>query len=208
MAFLAILSVGLGLLWLPGGDRMIERVSGGLVAEGSAWELVLSLGLLVVAFGLLGVWWRRGSLVSAGLADGLRRFVAEWWGLPTVARAAVVEPVVGTSRGLAWFDRRTLDRLVQALAGFFRRLSSGLRRVVEPVVDGFVRMVAGGTVASAEVSRRVDDDGVDAAVEGVAEGVGVAGARSRRLQSGMSHHYYTMLVIGTVVAIVVAALWR
>ncbi len=208
MAFLAILSVGLGLLWLPGGDRMIERVSGGLVAEGSAWELVLSLGLLVVAFGLLGVWWRRGSLVSMGLADGLRRFVAEWWGLPTAARAAVVEPVVGTSRGLAWFDRRTLDRLVQALAGFFRRLSSGLRRVVEPVVDGFVRMVAGGTVASAEVSRRVDDDGVDAAVEGVAEGVGAAGARSRRLQSGMSHHYYTMLVIGTVVAIVVAALWR
>ncbi len=208
MAFLAALSLGLGLLWLPGGDRIIERVADGLLAEGARWELVLSLGMLVVALGLLAVWWRRGTLVSLGLPDRLRGFVAGWWGLPTAARAVVVEPVVGTSRGLSWFDWRAVDRVVRAVAAFARALSGALRRAVEPVVDGFVRLVAGGTLASAEVSRTIDDEGVDGAVEGVAEGIGVAGARSRRLQTGMSHHYYTMLVIGTVVAMIVAALWR
>ncbi len=208
MAFLAALSLGLGLLWLPGGDRIIERVADGLLAEGARWELVLSLGMLVVAFGLLAVWWRRGTLVSLGLPDRLRGFVAGWWGLPTAARAVVVEPVVGTSRGLSWFDWRAVDRVVRAVAAFARALSGALQRAVEPAVDGFVRLVAGGTLASAEVSRTIDDEGVDGAVEGVAEGIGVAGARSRRLQTGMSHHYYTMLVIGTVVAMIVAALWR
>lgn len=208
MGFLAALSLGLGLFWLPGGDRVIERVAGGLLAEGAAGELMLSLGMLVVAFGLLATWWRRGDLVSLGLPDRVRGFVAGWWGLPTAARTVVVEPVVETSRGLSWLDRWVVDRVVRAVAAFVRSLSAVLRKAVEPVVDGFVRLVAAGALASADVSRKIDDGGVDGTVEGLAEGVGAAGARSRRLQTGMSHHYYTMLVIGTVVAIIVAAFWR
>ena len=47
---------------------------------------------------------------------------------------------------------------------------------------------------------------VDRAVENLAGGAGVAGRQSRRLQGGMSHHYYVIVAVGLVVVVAVAAL--
>ncbi|MBA3621747.1 MAG: hypothetical protein H0W51_05440, partial [Euzebyales bacterium] len=52
------------------------------------------------------------------------------------------------------------------------------------------------------------DRGVDGAAEGVAGAVGVAGRRSRALQSGLAHHYYVIAVVGLLVLLAVAASWR
>ncbi len=42
----------------------------------------------------------------------------------------------------------------------------------------------------------------------VAAAIGFGGTQSRRLQTGMSHHYYTQIALGTVVAVLVVAIWR
>jgi NADH-quinone oxidoreductase subunit L len=73
-------------------------------------------------------------------------------------------------------------------------------------VDGLVTSVAGATTRLADASRAADDQGVDRAVEGLARKVGVVGAASRRLQTGLAHDYYRFAAAGTVVLIAVAAI--
>jgi hypothetical protein len=80
--------------------------------------------------------------------------------------------------------------------------------VVEQNVDRVVDGVGSGTLGIALVSARADEDRVDGAVEGIAEGIGFGGEQSRRIQTGMSHHYYTVVVAGAVVSVIVASIWR
>jgi hypothetical protein len=64
--------------------------------------------------------------------------------------------------------------------------------------------VAGITLAAGVASRQADERVVDRAVEGLARGTGQAGRQSRRLQTGLAHHYY-LIVAGGLVALVALA---
>ena len=124
--------------------------------------------------------------------------------MPAAARLLVVGPVLALSRNLAGFDNRVVDagvRLAAALPAWLSRLFS-LR--AEWTIDGVVQSVARMTMLSADGSRLTDEAAIDGAVEGSARGIGVMGEASRRLQTGLSHHYYVLLALGT--AAVVAAL--
>ena len=205
---LAGVSLLLGALWLPGGRRLLDEVATGSLARGKPWELWASLLSIALAATLLAALWRRQHLVDLGLPERIRRSVANWWGLPTAGKVVIVDPALQLSRGLAFADRSVIDAAVEISTGVFTRLSTALRSAVEPVVDGVVHLIAGGTLRTAVGSRHADDGGVDAAVEGVALGIGIVGERSRRIQTGMSHHYYTMLVIGAGVIVIATAVWR
>jgi NADH:ubiquinone oxidoreductase subunit 5 (subunit L)/multisubunit Na+/H+ antiporter MnhA subunit len=207
-AALSVLAVGslvLGVLWLPGGREVIERAVGPFVA-GEPWELVASLA--AVAAGLAAGWWLHGRLrlLDVGLAPAARTAAADWLGLPTLARVAVSEPTLALARRLAAFDDRVIDAGVRGAAAVARRFSRLLSWWGERGVDGVVFGVASGALAMARGSRRTDERAVDAAVEGVAAGVGVGGRQSRRLQTGLAHHYYLLIGAGAVVAVLVAAL--
>ncbi len=209
LAVLAALSLALGALWLPGGDAILESVSGGgAVLAPTRGETVLSLVLVGLGIAAVAIAWRRGRLVSFGLPPRMREFIAGWWGIPTAARVMIVDPTSRLARWLFAADRNVIARLADAVAGFGDFVSRALKQVVDRSIDAIVWGIGTGTIRGAEISRLADDRGVDGAVEGLASGIGIAGTQSRRTQSGMSYHYYTMMMVGLVVAIAVAAFWR
>ncbi len=208
LGLLAALTLLLGILWLPGGDAALERMAGGAIVSPTRVETVLSWTLVALGLAVVGVAWRRGRLVTLGLPPRTREFIAGWWGIPTGARVLIVEPVSRLGQWLSIADRKVLARLADAVAGFGQLMSRVLTQAVDRSIDAVVWRVGTGTIRGAAISRLADDRGVDASVESLASGIGMAGTQSRRTQTGMSYHYYTMMMIGLVAAIAVAALWR
>lgn len=208
IAALAALTIALSALWLPGGRELAEDASGGVIFEGAAWEAGASAALIAAAIGLVLSLRRRGNLLTLGLPSHLQAAAGDWLGVPAAARLLVVEPVLATSRLLASLDDRVVDagvRLAAAVPALFSRMLS-LR--AEWTIDGVVRGIAYMTMVGAERARQGDEGGVDGAVEGSARGVGLMGEASRRLQTGLTHHYYAILVVGLVAIVAVLATIR
>lgn len=208
LAGLAVATVGLSALWLPGAGGVVEAATGGRLIEGAAWELPVSLAALAGAGAVVVLLARRGRLVTLALPPGMQAGLASWVGLPVVARRVVVDPVLSLSRILAAFDDRVVDAGVRAAARVPVALSRAASWWGEPSLDGVVRAVSGATLRAAVISRRADEDGVDRAVEDLARGTGAAARTSRRLQSGLAHQYYVIVAVGLVATVAVAALGR
>lgn len=208
LALLAVATLGLSALWLPGGTRVMERLGGSALAPSSTWELPASIATIVAA--IVALWWldRRDMLATLRLRRQVRTVVEDWVGLPAVTRRLVVEPTLGLARVLAAFDDRVVDAGVRATAAAARGVSRAFSRWSERGIDGVVWGVAGAVLTSARQSRAIDERGIDGAVEAVAAGIGEAGTQSRRLQTGLTQHYYVIIAIGAVVLIVVEAVWR
>ena len=196
LALLAAATVGLSLLWLPGAGRIVEDLSGGVLFGSTLWELGVSVASIALAAAAAWLLWRRAQLASLALPGRLQEEAGDGRGLPKATHLVVVVPVLALAKLLARFDDLVVDagvRLVAKLAG----LISGLFSIrVEWTVDGLVHALAASTMGAASGSRVTDDRGVDGAVEGSAWAVGSAGSQSRRLQTGLAHHYYVMVAIG------------
>jgi NADH:ubiquinone oxidoreductase subunit 5 (subunit L)/multisubunit Na+/H+ antiporter MnhA subunit len=214
LAALAAASLALGALWLPGGGRVVETLVAGELPEGPTvvihrlHEQLISLA--VIAGATLAVWIliRRGRLASSGVPAPLRTRVADWFAIATVARGAVVDPVLAASRALAHFDDRVVDAGVRGAAAVASALSRLLARRAEVSIDGVVHALAGLAMRAAAGSRTSDERAVDAAVEGIAREVGVAGRGIRRIQTGLAHHYYVLVAAGAAAALAVLAFVR
>ncbi len=231
---LAAATVALGALWLPGADDLVESATGGVLDASEAWELPASLAAIAVAGAAVVLLHRSGRLLTLGLPDRVRAPVTVWFGLSALSAWLVVDPVLALARGLSsfddrvvdagvraaarvppalartltWWGERTVDGTVHAVAGGALRTATGSRRFDDVGVDGAVRAVAGATMQVATGSRRVDEDGVDRAVEELARGTGVAGTRTRGLQTGLAHHYYVIAGVGLAAIVVVTAIGR
>jgi len=205
---LAALTLLLGVLWLPGGDAILERAADGEILSPTRTETIVSFALVALGLAVVAVAWRRDKLVTLGMPSRVREFIAGWWGIPTAARVLIVDPVSRLGQWLFFADRNVVARIADSVAAFTDATSRFLKRLVERGIDGVVWGIGGGTIQGAEMSRLVDDRGVDETVEGIATGIGEAGKQSRKTQTGMSYDYYTAMMIGLVVAIAVAALWR
>jgi len=167
--------------------------------------LFASIALIAAAAGFAWLMLRRGLLLSLGMPARLQAAAGEWLWLPSVAELLVVNPVLAFSGFLARFDDRVVDagvRLAAAIAAAFSRLFS-LR--FEWTIDGMVRAVERMTMFSAHGSRLTDEAAIDGAVERGARGIGVAGGLSRKLQTGLSHHYYVVLTAGLVMIVALLA---
>jgi NADH:ubiquinone oxidoreductase subunit 5 (subunit L)/multisubunit Na+/H+ antiporter MnhA subunit len=208
LGLLAGASVVLGLLWLPGADGRVEDAVGGSLVQSPAWEFAAALLLVLFAAATVAALHRAERLLSLGLSKSLLTLAADWWGLPGAAKTLVVGPVLALSRVLARADDVVIDAGVRAAAGTAALLSRLLAWRGEITIDGLVRAVAASTLFAAHGSRSTDERGIDGAVEGVAGGIGVAGRRSRLLQTGLSHHYYVVVAAGLVILVGVLALVR
>lgn len=206
LALLAAATIALGALWLPATGRGVASLTTGPFAEPERWATALTLAVLVVVALVVWMLWRRGLLLTLQLSATVREWIAEWFALPVLARGVIVGPIIAVSRALAAFDGRVVDAGVQAAARFGTIISRDLARWGERAFDGVVRRLSALGMLMARVSAVADDRGVDAAVEEVARGFGVAGERSRRLQTGLAHQYYVIVVVGVVVMVAVAAL--
>ena len=206
LAVLAGATLGLSLLWLPGAGAVVEDAAGGELVPSAPWELAVSVAAIVVALGSVWLLTRRRRLGTLGLPRGLQEAAADWLGLPTTTRLLVVTPVIALSRLLARFDEMVVDAGVRAVGHLAGTVSKLLSLRVEWTFDGAVRAVAAATAQAALGSRKTDEAGIDGAVEGTARAVGTAGAQSRRLQTGLAHHYYVILASGLAVSVAVLAL--
>ncbi len=208
LALLAALTLALALLWLPASGPVVERLVGGGLPAGAPWEIVASLaviGLGVLAVSLVDRGGRLGDLLPG--ATG-REAVGDWLGLPSLQHRLVVAPVLALSAALARADDRVIDAGVRA-AGRIAVAVSGLgARRLDLSIDRIVGAIASSSVAAARISRAADDHGVDAAVEGTARGLGRAGLESRRLQTGLSHHYFVLGAVGLVAIAAILAIGR
>jgi NADH-quinone oxidoreductase subunit L len=207
---LGVLAAGLlllSLLWLPPVEHALTGWLGGELPPAEPWELPASVA--TVALVLAGVWLadRHGHLGSFATGRGTRA-AADWLGLPSLSRLVVVGPARALAAAAARFDDRVLDRVVTAVgragSGVATRVAPFDRRVLDAGVRGAGRL--GGALAT--VSDRFAERGIDGAVEILARTVDRAAREVRRLQTGLVHHQYVVIVVGLVVAIAAAALGR
>lgn len=201
MAVLAIITLVLSLVWIPGLRGLVETATDGELPPGSLWEFGAALAVIALAFGLVALWERRDQLASLGLSPAVQTTAGNWLGIPVAARWLVVEPTQFLSHTFSRFDAQVVDAGVRGAAAIAQLASRLMSLRVEWTVDGAVRATAAATFALADGSRVSDEAGIDAAVEGSAKGVGIAGRMSRRLQTGLTHHYFVILVGGVIVTV-------
>jgi hypothetical protein len=198
--------VVLGVLWLPPMSALVEQLTGGTAPAGATSGFVIAVATLVLALGAVMTLERRGRLLDLGLPVRVRAGMADWLGIPRLSSAVVVRPTLRFSMMLARADDRVVDAGVRLTARVARVISSLLTRRVEISVDGIVSATAAGTMRIALASRGADDQGVDGAVEATGRGIGAAGHQSRRLQTGLSHHYLAIAAGGfAAIAVILAA---
>ena len=203
---LGMLGILLGVLWLPAGEQALAAVTGGTLPPRAPWELAASLATIAVAGYSAVVLDRRGRLARAALTPR-SRIAGNWLGLPAATHAAVVTPALAAAHTAALFDDAILDRAVRGVAAGGVAAASILQRGDDRVVDAGVRGVATLTAWAARMLDRVAELGLDGAVVGLAHLVGAAGRDSRMVQSGQTHTYYALIAVGTVVLVVLTAIW-
>ncbi|MHB1131564.1 MAG: proton-conducting transporter transmembrane domain-containing protein [Chloroflexota bacterium] len=206
VGILAAVTLLLSALWLPGAARFVEETTAGTLVEGAAWELLAAMAVIAVALAIAWGLWRRGHLATLGLPERTQQSAADWLGLPLATQRLVVDPVLSVSVLLDRVDTRVVDAGVRAAAALAALLSRLAARRVEWTVDGVVRAAAEATLRAATGSRLADEVAVDGvAVEGSARLTGLTGEASRRLQTGLSHHYYVILAVGLAAIVAVLA---
>lgn len=204
IGYLALLSAGLGVLWIaPMSEAAARWVSGDVVPTG-ALELAAGVAILALAAGSVVALERRDRLVG-GAGGPVAEAASDWFGIASAARRLVVTPVLAVSRAFAMWDDRVIDAGVRASVRVAAGISRLLGKRTELSIDRLVMGVAGGTLRTASGSRVADDRGLDRAVESLASAVGHSGQMLRKLQTGLSHHYYLLVAAGAVVLAAVLA---
>ena len=174
---LVLATLALTVAWLPGASGALSGWLQAAVPAFKAWEIILSMGLVIAGI-LAGCWLaRRGHLAGGGNAAA--SFISNWFGLGAVARWGVVVPV-------GW--------LAQALA-----------RADDRIIDAGIGAVARLTLWTSAAGDRASEWVFDELPEGLARLSGVAGRQMRQLQSGMLHHYYFILTAGVMVIVITLA---
>jgi NADH:ubiquinone oxidoreductase subunit 5 (subunit L)/multisubunit Na+/H+ antiporter MnhA subunit len=201
---LAVATLLLSVLWLPGGAAWLVGDSTHGFTGGGVAAALLSIALGVgVAFVLDSErrLWALGGAAGARIAD-------TWVGALPGVQGWTADAVLTLAAVLARFDQRVVDAGVRATAALGLAAARLLAARDVVTVDGSVRAIAEGTMRTADGSRRVDERAVDGTVEATGRGVARAGHESRRLQSGMSHEYLQLIAAGLAVALVVLLVAR
>ncbi|EAU39774.1 NADH ubiquinone/plastoquinone complex subunit, putative [Fulvimarina pelagi HTCC2506] len=199
MALLAIFILVTSLLWLPPVRMSAEELLQAALPQASVATLILSL--VAVGFGLL-----IGTLIARQYrtlgADGPAAEAAHWLGLPALIDAAITRPVLWLSRVAAKLDDRLIDGAVRFLVLGGRSASWVLRQTGEAGAEGFVTQATNLVGSLSRTTSRFGEWLTDGVVEGLLLTVGQSGRDARRLQTGLSHHYYAIATLGGGAAII------
>lgn len=203
IAVLAAMTLALSALWLTPVSESAARLIDAEIPGGTMAEMVLSL--LLLALGLLtGVFLVR-RVPDLG-ASQRTAATANWLGLPGLIDIAVVRPVDNLARAAARFDDLVLDAVPRAVAEAAPTGSSRVAAIDNHVVDRGVRLTAAFGEWLGRMGDRFGELVADGLPKGAASLASMGGHELRRLQTGLSHHYLALLVVGltAMVAILVA----
>ncbi|PEQ11534.1 NADH dehydrogenase [Novosphingobium sp. PC22D] len=202
LLLLALASLVLGLLWLPGFHDSLARTWDARLPHAEAWELPLSLALIaggIVAGAALA---RRSELGTRGVASKM----ADWMGLPTLIDAGVTRPAFALASTAAAADDRIVDSPARGAAVLGRAAARLFARGDGAVVDRGVRASSAFGRWLAQLSSGMGERLADALPEATAGGVGTGGRLAVRMQTGMTHQYYAT-VAGGILLIVALVFW-
>lgn len=207
MGVLAAGSVVTGALWLtPVHEWFASLLPSGL-PEAKLWELLAALAIAAVAVYLTWNADRQGRLATYGLTGGARQ-AADWLGLPWAVERTIVRPSLALAAAAARFDDRVVDAGVRGVGRTAGWLSGRLAVGDNRVVDAGVRGAAAAGAWGARFTSTLGERGVEGTVAAIVAGISGAGRDSRRMQTGMAHHYYVIISVGLIVLVAVAAVGR
>ena len=201
---LAGASVALAALWLPPARPAVEAATDGVLIDGALWGVAAAMMMLVLGAATVLALERRGLLAAVRA----KPLLEDWLGLPMLATRLVVRPTLALSGALARADDRVIDAGVRAAVRIARAASAVTALRVDVSVDRLVMATAAGGMLAGRLSRRADEAVVDGSVEGTGRAVGMAGHQSRRLQTGLTHHYYVIGAVGVAAIAAILAVAR
>lgn len=206
LGWLALASVLLSVLWWPAArSRMAAMLPLALPPE-SAW--LAGSALVALAFGALAARWLAVKMPRLGQQGSAAR-VADWWGLPTLIDRALTAPVTTLAAALARIDDTVVDAIPRAIGRLGRHLAAGLAGIDRRVVDGGVRLATRFVEWLARFTSQVGELVADGIATGPARLVALSGEDARRLQTGLSHHAFAVLLLGALaLGIVLLAIGR
>jgi len=202
LGILAALTLATSLLWYPPLSEAIAAALDGRLPKGS--PLMLGLSLTFVATGnVVGIYLarRQPALGTSGTAAA----ASDWLGLPTLITVAIVRPVDALARAAAWVDDNLIDAGPRVVAILGRKGAALIAEMDNRVVDQGIRNTAAFGDWLAYVSDRFGETISDGIPEGSARLTGMLGRDLRRLQTGLSHHYYAYIIGGVIAIIAILA---
>lgn len=202
IAVLVALTLSGSLLWLsPVADTIAAAFSLSL-PKGSTWGLVLSMTMLAAGLAA-GIYLVRHD-PALGHTDAAAA-ASDWLGLPTLISRGVVQPFDALAQAAARLDDDLLDAGPRGVSMLARRGSAAIAAADNRVVDRGVRATAAFGDWLARIGDRFGEALSDGIPEGSARITGMLGHEARRLQSGLSHHYYAYIVGGVVAVVAILA---
>lgn len=194
LVWLAAICIGVSLLWLPAVREVLAatlavRLPAESVALGGTAVLLLLIG------GLVGRWLaqQQPQLGHAGLSAAL----ADWLGLPGLIDLAVTKPMQAAARTAATIDDRFIDALPRGVARAARWVSGTAGQADDRWVDRGVRLATAFVQALARINSRFGEAVADGFVVLPSRLVEIGAGDARRLQTGLSHHAFAVLLIGS-----------
>jgi NADH:ubiquinone oxidoreductase subunit 5 (subunit L)/multisubunit Na+/H+ antiporter MnhA subunit len=202
IAALAASTLGLSLLWLSPVAKAAATWLASTLPEGTV--LAFGLSLTFIAAGIAGGVYLVRQYPALG-ANGAMAKASDWLGLPILIDIAIVRPVDALARGAAWADDHILDAGPHSVAVLTRVAASAIAAADNRVVDRGIRATAVFGDWLAQFSDRFGEAVSDGIPEGTARLTGMLGRDLRRLQTGLSHHYYAYIIGGVFAVIAILA---
>ncbi len=184
------------VLWLPAVHSGLGQWLGAAYPDTELWEFAISLALVLLGLFLGYRMVARGPGQGERTTSPARNFLAQWLFLPHLAQRLIVVPVDALSQRLAALDDKVVDAGIRASARFALWLARVGDRSGEWAFDLLPRGFARLGHALAAASSRFMEWLSDQLPETPARLSGLAGQQVRRLQSGMLHHYYSLMAVG------------
>ena len=195
LGWLAVASVLLSALWLPGvGESLAGALS--IVLPRESTTLV---GAAIVALAV-GAWtgrWIAVRMPTLGHGD-LVAPVADWWRLPALIDLAVSTPTAVLARALARVDDSLIDAIPRAIGQAGRWLAAPLAWADGRVVDRGVVLTKAFVGWLSRATSHIGELVADGIALGPARLVSLGGHDAQRLQTGLSHHAFAVLLLGAV----------
>ena len=196
---LAVLVLATSLIFVPSVRDSLGRALGINIVEARFATFVVSTLAVLVGILVGTVLVRRDPKV--GLTEQTQS-VSDWLGLPQLIDRMVTRPVMGLARAAASIDDWVIDAAVQMISSGGQRAAWLMGRRDDRILDRGVSATAGFVGLLAFYSSRTGEWLLNGLADGTAMVVGQSGRDARRIQTGMSHHYYALAAAGTVAAII------
>lgn len=195
---LAFFTLALSVLWLPAVHDQVATLLGIEIPKSKTAEVIASLLLLGLGLSVGLLLARRYPALGS---RGAPAAFADWLGLPTLIRTGLTQPFDRLARAAGWVDDHVIDALPSGVATGTRLASRAFAVRDRRVVDCGVEASAAFAAWLAKLGDQIGERIADGLPEGSARLVGMSGEDARRLQTGLSHHYYALVVFGAAVII-------